>query len=644
MTALPSTTYEPDGKRSLGDAVSSIWRGRLEDPRWERPALILVLALNSALYFWNLGINGWANAYYSAAVQAGATDWKAFFFGSLDWGNAITVDKPPLSLWVMGISARIFGFSPVSIMAPQAAMGVLTTFLIYALLRRNFSAIASLTACVVFFTTPIITLLSRYNNPDPLMLFLMVAAVYLAVLGLEKKSDKALFMAGVLLGLAFMTKQLQALLCVPALGIAILTAGKTSLWHRLRTGTLGLTAMAICGLSWMLLVELIPSDSRPYVGGSPTNSVLQLTLRYNGIDRVISTQEDPTIQLIDEKYRSEESDIGFFRLFNANFGQEASWLLIVALAACLIIAIRWQAVTRTHGRLVTTIVVVGWFLTTYLLLSFMGNGIHTYYSATMVPPLALLIGITVDILVAHRNKASVRITASIVGIMGTVFAAALLNLGAGWPDFLIPGILIAGFAGSVLIAVKPPFNVVDGLAIALLAFALLAGPVLISVFNVLSPHHGSNLLSGPVTKSNVTISHFLAGAEEGKPVWAKELGYGLVPGPNLAARLAQPGPCKWAAATYPGQTAAQFQLAVQKPIMSLSGFMGVDPYPTLERFQREVDSGSICYLVWQQSHLDVPGRSESLVQISDWVRANFPSEEIDGSTVYDLRKTEKTVN
>ena len=638
MTASLSTTFGADYKASATRFLRALVRGRPQDPVWERPALLIVLVLNSILYFWNLGINGWANAYYSAAVQAGSMDWKSFFFGSLDWGNSITVDKPPLSLWIMGISVRVFGLSPESIMAPQAAMGVLTTYLIYCVLRRNYSGLAALSAAAVFFTTPIITLLSRYNNPDPLMLLLMVGATYLVVLAVEKTNARLVLWAGFLLGLAFMTKQLQALLVLPAVAAAISISYKSSLWRRLRVGLIGFGVMITSGLAWMLVVELIPVSARPFIGGSPTNSILQLTLGYNGIDRIISKEEDPTIQLLPADFRSQESDAGIFRLFNANFSQEASWLLIVALLACFVIATKWRSVAASRGRLATSIISVGWFLTTYFLLSFMGNGIHTYYSATLVPPLALVIGIAIDLLVEDRDTVSGRLAASAICLVGTGFSFAILSLGTGWPDSFGSSILVGGCLGSALLAIKPPFPVIDRIAIGLLIFALLGPPLAVSWHNAATPHNGSNPLSGNLTKSDKSLSQFLAKASVGDPLWAKELGYGLDPGPNLTTRLQQSGSCLWAAATYPGQTAAKYQLAAGKPVMSLSGFMGVDPNPTLRQFQSEVANGQICYLVWQQSHLDVPERSTTLMQISAWVKDNFTSEVVDGSLVFDLQK------
>ncbi|MBT2554998.1 glycosyltransferase family 39 protein [Arthrobacter sp. ISL-5] len=637
-------TYKADDIRIRSlNGLKTIWTGRPQDPVWERPALLIILALNAALNFWNLGINGWGNAYYGAAVQAGSMDWKAYFFGSLDWGNSTTVDKPPLSLWIMGLSVRLFGLSPESMMAPQAAMGVLTTFLIYALLRKNFSAAAAIGAAAVFFTSPIITLLSRYNNPDPLMLLLMVAAAYLVVRAVESSRLRPIVWAGVFLGLAFMTKQLQALLCVPALGIAFFSASQLPMWRRLGACLACLAAMLASGAVWMIFVELIPPSARPFVGGSPSNSVIQLTLGYNGIDRVISAQEDPTIQLVPERFRSEESDAGFLRLFNGNFAQEASWLLIITLFACLAIAIKWRKLMAKPGQLAAAIASTGWFLTTYSLLSFMGNGIHTYYAATMVPPMALVIGVAVDALTSSRITAPLRVYISVTGIIGAAFAAGILNSGSGWPEFLAPGILIAACIGAALIAIKPPLELIDRAAVSLLVLALLAPPALVSVYNVATPHGGSNPLSGPTTKSKVTMSHYLAGASEGEPLWAQELVYGLDPGPALVAHLSEPSTCRWAAATYPGQTAAKYQLATSKPIMALSGFMGVDPSPTLQQFRSEVEAGHICFLVWQQSHLDVPARSSTLNEISDWVKTTFPSEVVDGATVYDLRSSQANI-
>ena len=154
----PATT-RVDGARPPG-------RNGRGDPPWVRPALLALLGAAAVLYLWGLGASGWANAYYSAAVQAGTRSWQAFFFGPLDWSNFITVDKSPAFLWPMELSARRFGLNAWSILVPQALEGVATVGLLYATERRWFSSVAGLLAGAVAAVTPVATLIFRYNNPD----------------------------------------------------------------------------------------------------------------------------------------------------------------------------------------------------------------------------------------------------------------------------------------------------------------------------------------------------------------------------------------------------------------------------------------------------------------------------------------------
>ena len=169
------------------------------------------------IYIWDLGASGWANSFYSAAVQAGTKSWKAFFFGSSDASNFITVDKPPASLWVMEISARLFGLNAWSILVPQALEGVATVGLLYATVRRWFSPAAALIAGSVVALTPVAALMFRYNNPDALLVLLLTASAYATVRAIERSSPRWLVLAGALVGFGFITKMLQAFLVVPAL-------------------------------------------------------------------------------------------------------------------------------------------------------------------------------------------------------------------------------------------------------------------------------------------------------------------------------------------------------------------------------------------------------------------------------------------
>ncbi len=171
--AAPSATADVPKRR-----LHALWHGRTEDAAWVRPAVLSLLVLTAVLYLWGLGASGWANDYYSAAVQAGTKSWKAFLFGSTDASNFITVDKSPASLWPMEISARILGVNSWSILVPQALMGVATVGVVYATIRRWFTAAAGLIAGAVVAFTPVAALMFRYNNPDAMLVLLLTIGAY----------------------------------------------------------------------------------------------------------------------------------------------------------------------------------------------------------------------------------------------------------------------------------------------------------------------------------------------------------------------------------------------------------------------------------------------------------------------------------
>ena len=231
--ATAGPLLEPSPARSAGGFARRLYRGRPEDPPWVRPALLTLLALTAVLYLWDLGASGWANCFYSAAVQAGTKSWKAFFFGSFDSSNFITVDKPPASLWVMDLSARIFGLNSWSVLVPQALEGVAAVGLLYAAVRRWFAPHAALLAGAALALTPVAALMFRFNNPDALLTLLLVAAAYAMVRAVESGRTRWLVAAGVLIGAGFITKMLQAFLVVPAFAAVYVLAGNATLRRRI---------------------------------------------------------------------------------------------------------------------------------------------------------------------------------------------------------------------------------------------------------------------------------------------------------------------------------------------------------------------------------------------------------------------------
>jgi 4-amino-4-deoxy-L-arabinose transferase-like glycosyltransferase len=613
-----------------------LWRGRPQDPAWERPALLAILAANALLYGWNLGINGWANSFYSAAVQAGTMDAKAFFFGSSDWGNSITVDKPPLSLWVMGLSVRIFGFNPVAMLLPQVVMGVGTTLLVYVILRRYVSAAGALFGAAVFFTTPIVTLMSRYNNPDPLMLLLMVAALWFVLRSIETGRGRFFIAAGALLGLAFMTKQMQGVLNVPAIGLAFILFSPQGWAKRLGTAAAGLGALVVTGGLWMTIVDLVPAGQRPYVGGSASNSVLELTLAYNGVERIVGSKAMPEAMQVPIQFRPVDSDAGILRLLNANYNQEASWLLFPAILAAIALLITLGKGRKTSGARALILVSGFWLLTAFLLLSFMGNQIHTYYTAALAPPLALVLGITLDSLITNRKSGLIRAGGAVIALAALLSSTLILSGTSEWPAWL-PGVLTgAGILALSSLAIRPPNPTFEAAAAGVLAAVLLCGPVVTSIHNVTTGFSGSNPLSGVLSKNPSGISHLLESLRNNELVWGHDIAFGRAPDPEVVGALAGTKGCTWSAASYASQTAARLQLESGRPVMPLGGFAGSDPSPTLDDFKAKVAAGDICYFVEQEAFLEVQATESASTSVSAWVQANYTAEKLGGTTVYRL--------
>jgi 4-amino-4-deoxy-L-arabinose transferase-like glycosyltransferase len=325
-----------------GPAVASP-RSFRDDPVWARPALAALLVLTAVLYLWGLGASGWANSFYSAAVQAGAHSWKAFFFGSSDAANFITVDKTPLSLWPMELSARLFGVNSWSILVPQALMGVATVAVLYATVRRSLlpfgvraAAGGGLLAGAVLATTPVAALMFRFNNPDALLVLLLTVGAYALLRAQSQARTSWLLLAASCVGLGFLAKMLQAFLVVPAFGLAYLLTAPTPLRRRLWQLTLAGVALVVSAGWWVAVVAAVPASSRPYIGGSQHDSVLELAFGYNGLGRLNGNETGGL--------GNTNQDAGWLRMFDPELGGQIAWLLPAALV--LLAAGLWVTLSR----------------------------------------------------------------------------------------------------------------------------------------------------------------------------------------------------------------------------------------------------------------------------------------------------------
>ena len=375
------------GRRGL---LARLVLGREEDAVWMRPALIGLLICTAALYLWDLSASGWANSFYSAAVQAGTKSWKAFFFGSFDASSFITVDKPPASLWVMEISARLFGVNSWSILVPQALEGVAAVGLLYATVRRSFKPSAALLAGAAMALTPVAALMFRFNNPDALLTLLLIGAVYATVRSLEHGKTSWLVLAAVLVGGGFLTKMLQAFVILPVLAGVYLLAAPVGWRRRLTQVALAAVAVVVSSGWWVAIVELIPAAQRPFIGGSQNNSLLNLIFGYNGLGRLSGNETGSVGGFGNAGGRWGAT--GWDRLFLNDMGGQISWLIpaaLLLLVACLWLTRRAPRTDRTRDAF---LVWGGWLLLTGALFSFAAGIIHAYYTVALAPAVAARVG------------------------------------------------------------------------------------------------------------------------------------------------------------------------------------------------------------------------------------------------------------
>ncbi|MFB6665585.1 ArnT family glycosyltransferase [Streptomyces parvus] len=468
-------------------------------PRWARPALYGLLLAVGLAYFSNLSASGYANSFYSAAVQAGSQSWKALFFGSLDSANAITVDKPPAALWPMALSVRMFGLNSWAILAPQVLMALATAAVLNSAVRRRFGPVAGLIAVAVFALTPVAALMFRFNNPDALLALLMTVTVWCLLRALEQGRTKWLLWAGAAVGLAFLTKTLQAFLILPPL--AVLYAVCAPVPVRKRIGQLALSAltMVVAGGWWVAIVELMPASSRPYVGGSQNNSFLELTFGYNGLGRINGEETGSVGGGGGRGGGGGWGETGIGRMFNSEVGGQIAWLLPAALI--LLVAGLWltRKAGRTDSARAAFIAWGGALVMTAAVFSFMAGIFHQYYTVALAPYVAALVAMGVVVLWEERSAWWPRAVLAGTVLATVLWAYVLLGRTPDYLPWLRWAVLAGGIVGALGLLVVGRFGG-RGLAVAVVGLscaASLAGPTAYTVSTLNSGHQGSIVTAGP---------------------------------------------------------------------------------------------------------------------------------------------------
>lgn len=536
----------------------------------------------------------------------------------------------------MALSIRLFGLSPWSILLPQALMGVFSTYVLFRLTRTFFGPIPSLAASLLFAITPVATVMFRYNNPDALLCLEMICIAYMTLKSIERNDVRWLIAAGALIGLGFLTKQLQIGMIVPAIAITYLAFAPGKIASRLlRLGGAGL-ATAVTGGWWLILVQLTDQASRPFIGGSFTNSAAELTLGYNGLDRL--TGQNAASSATKGEWGSVESlDPGLQRFLQPNFSGQFGWFLPLAVAGLVISIVHIHRRQGARTYRIFLVFHIAWLAVSLILVAFMSGIVHPYYALTAVPPISVLATVALRTFLRERLPWPRRGLVVATLVASALFAYVTAVRSADDFPGLPMAILLLWAVTIALCALDVQHVSYNRISASLLAIALLLGPVLWSVNTILTGHIGAAVSAGPATLGSKADDASRRRLNPEEPKAAVALALGDIPAPGVVAKLKSANTAAtWPAAMVGSESAANYQLETGRPIMALGGFTGSDPFPTLSEFKKLVGEGKIGALVIQNlPPVTAEGRGDA-ARIVAWVRQHYRGQVIGDAEFYDL--------
>lgn len=594
-------------------------RGEGEEPSWSRPALIAILALSAGLMLIDVTRSGYGNGYYAVGALAASRSWGAMFHNAADLGGFISLDKGPLPDWLMGLSARLFGFGSFSVMVPDALYGIATVAVLHDTVRRALGHRIAILAALIMALTPVAVLVGRYNNPDALLLLLVVGAAWSLTVAVQWGRLRELLLCAVLLGLAFNTKMLEAYLVLPALVLAYLVSGPRSIHRRLAELTLAAALMLIVSLLWFAGMMLLAASGRPYVGDTTENSWFQLILEGNGVQRVTGSAGA----------FGRHADSNLLYLAGSHLAGQISWLLPLALVGLLLGLLTTWGSRRGSLAFGAYLLWGTWAVVGCLVLSFSAGTRHAYYTSLLAPAVATLAaGALVTLWRAARASRWAAMGLAIV-LAGTASISFLVLADA--PHFL-PwlkwGVLACGglAAAAVLLpqvdeALRRPATMT--LATATAAVALLAGPAAYSLATVARSHTGSDPIAGPALDTGEPRP--APGALSSNPgalASASQLD-GSLPSLISYLRLHRGRARFLVAATY-AMAADPIALATRQPVITVGGFTGLDPSPTLEQIKRLIGSGQLRFILLDGSYLSLTSRAQRANPVPRWAELHCP--------------------
>jgi 4-amino-4-deoxy-L-arabinose transferase-like glycosyltransferase len=635
----------------------------------ERWAIAAIVVSTFILYSIGASKNGYANSFYAAAVQAGTHSWKAFFYGSLDASNYITVDKPPVALWAMELSTRIFGFHAWSMLLPDVLAGVGTVYIVYAAVRRWFSATSALLGAAVMALTPIAVVMFGFNNPDAMLTLLLTSSTYTVIRALDSKHAVMwLSLAGVLIGIAFNTKMLQAFIPLPICVLIYLYAARPKLITRLKHILIAGFVLAISALWWPLIVSATPASNRPYIGSSGNNNIWSLIVGYNGVGRLLGESAGqgaspgggnalpagtgtrprmataPMAMMTGGTAPTGGSSrggmairaaagpggsgfgesTGILRMFNSDFGPNIAWFIPVSLLA--VVTVVWQR--RRQPRIDKTraayLLWGGYLLLHIAVFSMVSGVIHPYYPVVMAPAIAALVGMGAPMLYEnYRRKTNSAILLPVAVALTSLTACIILGYETSWLPWLRWVVLGGGLLAAAVLLWQL-IQLMRSVKIALIVAALACSiaPTAYAISSVTTAHTGSIPTAGPNGTAMQGTNNSTASAE------ASFVSY----------LLSRKGSAKWLVAVGTASESAPIQITSGQPVMAVGGFNGSDDALTITKLAALVTDGELKYYAVQSGGLSGGTGGSQNSSILSWVEAHGTKVNYGGSgyTLYKL--------
>jgi 4-amino-4-deoxy-L-arabinose transferase-like glycosyltransferase len=620
-------------------AVQPVWRSL----PWA--GLGGVVALGLGLRLWRLDQNGYGTQYYSAGVRSMVDDWHNFLFNSFDPAGFVSLDKPPVAIWIQVVSAKLFGFNGLSVLLPQVLEGLAAIALLYHLVARRFDAPAGLLAALFLALTPISVVIDRSSNTDSCLVLVLLLAAWALTVAAERGSAMLLMLSMAIVGVGFNVKMLAAWVVLPTFALVYFAGAPIDWRRRVAHLVAGGLVVVIVSLSWVAFYDLWPADQRPFAGSSRTNSMMELAVGHNGMERFVRRRgtfaqgQGPALALAPgapgappaslpggRRRQVDNVPVGPLRLADRHLAGQFAWFLPLALigvgAAWFRTRRRWPIDPERQDAALW----FGWALTYAVVYSLAGGIFHAYYLVTMAPPLSALAGIGASWLGSSYRRGAPAAMALPVALLltsawqlfiwyGDLFRAA--GSVPDWQRWLCLATVLGACAASAFLAVgtrrTPIITATAAVASSIGLAALLATPVAWALgpsfarTNVMLPYAA---LTGTSIRDDPTSPAFWGGA-------------GIARDQQMLAFLrANHRSERYLLATLNARLAAPLIVETGQPVMAIGGFMGADPILTPERFAALAAEGQIRFVLLGGDFLRRAGGEPPQRLISDWIKTN----------------------